>query len=80
MRTSASDDDGSVLTLKLQMTASAWSAAQCSRLVRDRLAGTVTPLKVRWVGAANTQTAHTMANPVATSGTMMASPAGIRAR
>src|SRR5437899_6052673 len=80
LSTSASDDDGSVLMLKLQMTASAWSAAQVSSPVRDRLAGTLTPLKLRWVGAANTHTAHTMAKPVATSGMMMARPAGIRAR
>ena len=47
---------------------------------RDRLTGTFTPLKLSRVGAANTHTAQTMVKPTATRGTMMASPAGIRAR
>ena len=38
------------------------------------------PLKLSVVGAANTQTAQTTLNPIATSGTMIASPAGMRAR
>ena len=61
------------------MTSSAWSAAQLSRPARDRLTGTVTPSKLSWVGAAKTHTVHTMVKPTATRGTMMASPAGIRA-
>src|SRR5579872_4233398 len=80
LSTSAMGEDGPMLKLKWQMTSSAWSAAQLSRPARDRWAGTFTPLTASWVGAANTQTAQTMAKPAATKGTMMASPAGIRAR
>src|ERR1700736_3213145 len=78
--TAAIGEDGPILKLKLQMTSSAWSAAQLSRPAGDRLAGTLTPLNLSWVGAAKTHTAHTMVKPTATKGTMMASPAGIRAR
>src|SRR5579864_5578803 len=80
LTTWAIGDDGPMLKLKLQMTSSAWSAAQVSKPVRDRLAGTVTPSNTSLVGAANTHTAQTMVKPAATSGTMTASPAGIRAR
>ena len=73
-------DDGPILNPKLQMTSSAWPAAQLSRPACDRLVGTFTPWYSSRVGAANTQTAQTMVKPTATRGTMMASPAGIRAR
>src|SRR5580704_9511226 len=73
-------EDGPILKSKLQMTSFGWSAAQLSRPARERFAGTFTPLKLSWVGAANTQTAQTTVKPTATRGTMMASPAGIRAR
>src|ERR1019366_5556117 len=73
-------EDGPILKPKLQMTSSAWSAAQVSRPARDKLTGTFTPLNSNRDGAANTQTAQTTVKPTATSGTMIASPAGIRAR
>ncbi len=56
------------------------AAAQFSSPARERWPGTVTPSKLRWVGAAKTQTAQTMAKPTATSEPMMANPAGMRAR
>src|SRR5580704_661209 len=73
-------DDGPILNPKLQMTSSAWPAAQLSRPACDRLVGTVTPWYSSRVGAASTHTAQTTMKPAATRGTMMASPAGIRAR
>src|ERR1700722_17638636 len=73
-------EDGPIQKPKLQMTSSGWSAAQLSRPACDRLTGTFTPLNWSRVGAANTHTAQTMVKPTATRGTMMASPAGMRAR
>src|ERR1700730_2412200 len=76
LSTPAIGEDGPMLALKLQMTSSAWSAAQLSRPARDRPGGTFTPLNTSRVGAANTHTVQTMVKPSATKGTMMASPAG----
>jgi len=71
---------GPKLMLKLQTTASAWSDAHESKAAWESPGGTVMPSYSRWVGAASTQTVHTMVKPTATMGTMMARPAGIRAR
>src|SRR5579864_1517885 len=78
--TTVAISDDAFSMLKLQTTSLGWSAAQLSSPARDRLAGTVTPLKTSRVGAAKEHTAQTTVKPAATKGTMMASPAGIRAR
>src|ERR1700737_4918207 len=73
LMTAGIGEDGPILKLKLQMTSSAWSAAQLSSPARERLAGTLTPLNLSWVGAAKTHTAQTMLKPTATKGTRMPS-------
>src|SRR5947209_12690293 len=66
--------------LKSQRTSSAWAAAKVSSCVRDSPGGTFMPLMLSWLGAASTQTVQTTLKPIATSGRMIAKPAGIRAR